>query len=262
MKAQTTIMNQTLPPVADVSMPVMAHLLELRRRLIYSLVAFGIAFGSAYFFSEEIFQFLAQPLAHAMAGEEGRRLIYTGLAEAFLTHVKVAMFTACFIAFPVIAVQIWMFMAPGLYTHEKKAFWPFLLATPLLFLAGAAFAYYAIIPAAWKFFLQFETPGNIGHLPVQLEARMGEYLSIVMQLLLAFGICFELPVILLLFARIGVVQSRILAEKRKYAFLLILIASAVLTPPDVLSMIGLATPLYALYEITIVLVRLMEKSRT
>ncbi len=255
-------MNPTASTVAEASMPLMHHLLELRRRLIYTVIVFMLAFGLSYFFSESIFQFLARPLVQAFKGDTGRRLIYTGLAEAFLSHVKVGLFAACFVSFPMVASQIWLFIAPGLYEREKKAFWPFLLATPVLFIIGAAFAYWGIIPTAWKFFLQFESLGAAGHLPIQLEARMSEYLSIVMQLLLAFGICFELPVVLVLLARIGIVQSQMLAQKRKYAFLIILILSAVLTPPDVLSMIGLATPLYALYEISIMLVKLMEKRRS
>jgi sec-independent protein translocase protein TatC len=255
-------MMTTPPTPYEHMMPLMEHLLELRRRLIFTVIGFGAAFGISYLFAEEIFGFLARPLAQALNHEAGRRLIYTGLAEAFLSYVKVAMFAAAFISFPVLASQIWLFIAPGLYAQEKKAFLPFLIATPFLFLSGAAFAYYAIIPNAWHFFLQFESLGTINNLPIQLEARMGEYLSIVMQMLLAFGICFELPVLLVLLAKIGVVSGQMLQQKRKYAFLLILIVSALLTPPDMLSMIGLANPLYGLYELSVMLVKVMEKRQT
>lgn len=242
-------------------MPFLGHLLELRRRLLYTVLAFGVAFGVSYLFAEDIFLFLTRPLVTAIGHAEGRRLIYTGLAEAFLSYIKVALFAASFLAFPIIANQLWLFIAPGLYAHERKAFLPFLVVTPILFLSGAAFAYFAVIPAAWQFFLQFESAGTLNSLPIQLEARISEYLSIVMQLLLAFGICFELPVLLVLLARINLVQAQTLIHKRKYAFLFILIISALLTPPDVFSMIALATPLYGLYEGSIILIKLLEKHR-
>lgn len=239
--------------------PFVGHLIELRRRLIYTLATFFVAFAVTYYFSEYIFKFLVQPLADVLPNTASRRLIYTGLAEAFITYVKVALFAAVFVSCPIILTQIWLFIAPGLYEREKKSFFPFLMATPLMFILGAAFAYYIIIPNAWKFFLTFETSHTIQELPIQLEARMGEYLAITMQLLLAFGCCFELPVILILLARLKIIQVATLSSKRKYAFLLILILSALLTPPDVLSMIGLAIPLYGLYEMTILLVKLMNK---
>lgn len=239
--------------------PLISHLIELRRRLIYTLVTFFAAFAVTYCFSEHIFKFLVQPLADVLPSTTSRRLIYTGLAEAFITYVKVALFAAVFISCPIILTQIWLFIAPGLYEREKKSFLPFLVATPFMFVTGSAFAYYIIIPNAWKFFLTFETNHMIQDLPIQLEARMGEYLAITMQLLLAFGCCFELPVILILLARLKIIQVTTLSSKRKYAFLLILILSALLTPPDVLSMIGLAIPLYGLYEVTILLVKLMNK---
>lgn len=242
-------------------MPLVAHLIELRRRLIYSLISFAIAFAVCYHFSDIIFAFLIKPLARIFEHHAGRRLIYTGLAEAFVTYLKVAFFASTFLSFPVFISQIWLFVAPGLYHKEKKIVFPFLIATPILFVGGAAFAYYGIIPPAWTFFLSFENTGIDGSLPIQLEGRVAEYLSIVMQLILAFGICFQLPVGLVLLARLGVLTSNHLKQSRKYSFLGILILSAILTPPDVLSMMGLALPLYTLYEISILLIKCVEKRR-
>jgi sec-independent protein translocase protein TatC len=243
----------------EVATPFIDHLLELRQRLIYMLAVFFIAFIVSYHFSDEIFALLVKPLASVFEGKIGRRLIYTGLAEAFVTYLKVALFTATFVTLPLLAIQIWLFISPGLFPVEKKVLLPFLMLTPLFFATGAAFAYYVIIPPAWKFFLAFEDTKASNVLPIQLEARVSEYLSIIMQLILAFGTSFLLPVLLTLLGRIGVITSRNLANKRKYAFLLILILAAVITPPDVLSMIGLAFPLYFLYETSIFCVYFFEK---
>jgi len=247
--------------MTDQEMPLIMHLIELRRRLLYSLLAFAGAFAVCYYFSESIFAFLIKPLAQVFENKEGRRLIYTGLTEAFVTYIKVAFFAALFISFPVLISQVWLFIAPGLYSQEKKVVLPFLFATPLLFIGGASFAYYCIIPPAWEFFLSFESPGIHGSLPIQLEGRVAEYLSIVMQLVLAFGICFQLPVLLVLLARLGVITAEQLINARKYSFLGILILSALLTPPDVLSMLGLALPLYSLYELSILLIKVVEKRK-
>ena len=237
------------------------HLLELRKRLLWVTVAFLGAFALCYTFAQEIFALLIQPLLAAMEGTADRRLIYTGMAEAFVTYIKVALFGAAFLSFPVLASQVWMFVSPGLYQKERRFFLPFLVATPFLFFIGAAFAYFLIMPAAWSFFLGFETTPLQTGLPIQLEARISEYLSLSMQLILAFGVCFELPVLLVLLGRVGIVSSAALREKRRFAFLGILIISAILTPPDVLSMLGLACPLYALFEISIPLVKWVESKR-
>ncbi len=246
---------------SDTPQPLLIHLLELRKRLLLTAAFFLAAFALSYLFSKEIFDILIYPLAKVLKGEESRRLIYTGMAEAFLTYVKVALFSALFLTLPLLASQVWLFIAPGLYKTERLAVFPFLLATPVLFAIGAAFAYFVIIPAAWSFFVHFETQAPETFLPIQLEARVGEYLSLVMQLLFAFGLSFQMPVLLVLLARVGLVTSGFLKEKRRYAFILILIASAFLTPPDVLSMLGLAIPLYGLFELSIFMMRLVEKKR-
>ena len=238
------------------------HLMELRKRLLWSVVAMVAGMCVCYLFVEDIYGFLVRPLAQAMGPEDSQRLIYTGLTEAFMTYLKVSLFAASLVTFPLFAVQLWLFIAPGLYPLEKRVFLPFLMATPILFLSGAAFAYYLIIPPAWRFFLHFETPRLEGALPIQLEARISEYLGIVMQLILAFGISFLLPIALILLGRVGLIKARMLVKSRRYAFLLILIVAAIMTPPDILSMLGLALPLYLLYEIAILIVRFSEKMNT
>jgi len=242
--------------------PLLEHLIELRKRLIYILIAFFLTFAVCYNFSEEIFQFLVKPLA-ALLQEKGagRRLIYTGLTEAFLTYIKVAAFAASLIAFPLIASQVWMFIAPGLYQNERKLFISLLVATPILFVLGAIFAYTVIFPAAYQFFLSFESSAAIGSLPIQFEAKVNEYLSFVMRLIFAFGICFEMPIVLTLLASIGVVSRQSLIEKWRIAVLLIFIVAAVITPPDVLSMLGLALPLIILYGLSIIMVTILENYR-
>ena len=244
------------------SMPLLDHLIELRSRLLTSAIAILVLFFICYYFAPDLYNFLVAPLADVLEKMGGqRRLIFTALHEAFFTYIKVAFFAALFLSFPFIAIQIWMFIAPGLYKNEKKAFAPFLIATPILFFMGGALVYYLIFPLAWSFFLSFESVGGAGALPIQLEAKVDQYLSLVMRLIFAFGLCFELPVVMTLLGLAGVVTSKGMKEKRKYAIVLAFVAAAILTPPDVISQIGLALPTMLLYEISIISVKIVEKKR-
>ena len=237
-----------------------SHLTELRSRLIHSLIFLVIFFVISYFFSEYIYGFLVDPYAEAVKDDDlDRRLIFTALQETFLTYIKVSFFASFFVTSPFILIQIWKFIAPGLYDHEKTAIMPYLVLTPILFFLGGALVYYLVMPLAIKFFLSFESTGLATTLPIQLEAKVNEYLSLVMKLIFAFGLSFQLPVVLSLLARIGVVDSNFLKTRRKYVVVMIFAAAAILTPPDPITQIGLAIPLLILYELSILSVIFIEK---
>ena len=248
--------------IDDKPMPLIEHLMELRTRLLYSVIAFGLAFAVCYYFSTAIYGFLARPLADILMQQGGeRRMIFTALYEAFFTYLKVAFFGATFFSFPIWATQLWMFVAPGLYRSEKRAIAPFLVASPFLFVMGAALAYYFIFPLAWQFFITFETPATAGVLPIQLEAKVSEYLSLVMHMILAFGIAFQLPVLLTLLVKVNILSVESLRKGRRYAIVGMFVAAAILTPPDIISQIGLAVPLILLYEISILVAAWMTKKK-
>jgi sec-independent protein translocase protein TatC len=240
--------------------PLIEHLIELRSRLIRAVIAVGIAFVVCFFFASEIFNILLYPYERAVENVSDIELIYTAPQEYFFTQVKLGLFGAIFLAFPVIAGQLYMFVAPGLYRNERRAFLPFLIATPILFLIGAALVYFLVMPLAMSFFLSMEQSGE-GVATIQLVARVSEYLSLIMTLILAFGICFQLPVLLTLMARANLVTSEGLKSKRKSAVIAFFVVAAVLTPPDPISQLGLAVPTLLLYELSILSVRWVERKR-
>ena len=238
------------------------HLAELRSRLIKSFIYLFIFFIICYVFAENIYSFLVQPYAEAVKDDQiNRRLIFTALQETFITYLKVAFFTAIFVTSPIILTQIWKFIAPGLYKDEKRALLPYLIATPTLFLLGGMIVYYLVMPLAIKFFLSFETSSQINSLPIQLEAKVNEYLSLIMRLIFAFGISFQLPVLLSLLARVGFIDSEYLKKRRKYVIVIIFAVAALLTPPDPITQIGLGIPLLILYELSILSVKFIEKKK-
>ncbi|MBB6503269.1 sec-independent protein translocase protein TatC [Sphingomonas endophytica] len=248
-------MTEIVDELEDSRAPLLDHLLELRRRLLYCIVAVLLAFFVCWYFAEDIFAFLVQPLLHA--GQ--KTVIYTQIFEAFFVQVKVAFFSAMMIAFPVIANQLWQFVAPGLYRKERRALLPFLLATPVLFLMGAAMAYYIAIPMALHFLLGYS--GMIGGVQQQALPAIGNYLSFVMQFLFGFGAAFLLPVLLMLLERGGIVTRKQLIGARRYAIVGAFAIAAVLTPPDVGSQLLLAIPLVILYEAAIIGIWFTERKR-
>ncbi|KXF77229.1 preprotein translocase subunit TatC [Paramesorhizobium deserti] len=247
------------------SAPLLDHLIELRRRLIWAILAFFVAFVLCFAFAKQLFNFLVIPYQWALdwAGMDRSKaeLIYTAPQEFFFTQVKVAMFGGLVLAFPVIASQIYKFVAPGLYKHERMAFLPFLVASPLLFLLGGALVYCFFTPMVMWFFLAMQQTGGAGEVQISLLPKVSEYLSLVMTLIFAFGLVFQLPVVTSLLARAGLLSAETLKEKRKYAIVIAFVVAAVLTPPDPVSQIGLALPTILLYEISIWAARMIERKR-
>jgi len=239
-----------------------SHFVELRSRLIKSILFILIIFVISYTFAEQIYNFLVEPYANAVKNDlQPRRLIFTALHETFITYLKVAFFSAFFLGSPILLIQIYKFIAPGLYKNEKKAILPYLISTPILFLLGGLLVYYLVMPLAIQFFLSFETMGTNVSLPIQLEAKVNEYLSLIMRLIFAFGISFQLPILLNLLARIGVINSSYLKKTRRYVVVIIFTVAALLTPPDPITQIGLAIPLLLLYELSIITVKFTEKKK-
>jgi sec-independent protein translocase protein TatC len=238
--------------------PLIEHLIELRKRLVWALLAIFVAFLVCFWFAKPIYNLLLWPYRLAAGLDAPIEMIYTAPQEFFFTQVKLALFGAVFIAFPVLATQIYMFVAPGLYRNERQAFLPFLVATPLLFLLGAALVYFMAMPLAMKFFLSMQQTGD-QQVQIHLTARVSEYLSLIMALILGFGICFQLPVVLTLLARAGMITAAQLKRYRRHAIFAVFVVAAVLTPPDPISQIALAVPTVLLYEASIYAVKLAEK---
>jgi len=249
--------------IEDSKAPLVSHLIELRDRLKWAVVFFFITFCFCYYFATDIYNFLVKPLynIYQEKGIENPRMIYTALTEAFFTYLKVSFYGALFLSFPVIALQIYKFAAPGLYRDEKQAFFPFLIATPILFSLGASLVYFFIFPLAWNFFLGFQTDTNSIGMAIELEAKVNEYLSLVLKLMFAFGLAFQIPVALTLLSRAGIVTSNGLKKRRKYAVVIAFLVAAILTPPDLISQVGLGIPIVILFEISILLSAFFERKK-
>lgn len=241
--------------------PLLAHLIEFKTRLTRVVVVWVLASCLGYLVVEPVYQFLVHPLAEAFPEPESRRLIYTSLAETFITYVKLSCFIGLMVSFPFLASQLYLFLAPGLYKKEKKVLLPYLVGGPVLFFAGAALAYYLVMPMAWKFFAGFETKAAAGGMAIMLEAKVSEYMSLVLHVIIAFGLAFQLPIVLTMLVRVGLVKTTTLTRGRRYAVVILLTAAAFLTPPDVLSQILLFIPLYLLYELAIICCKRIDRSR-
>ncbi len=241
--------------------PLIDHLIELRQRLFWAVIAIAIAFVACFIVADQIFNILIIPYEEAAGQQHQIELIYTAPQEYFFTQMKLALFGALFLAFPVIASQVYMFVAPGLYRNERRAFLPYLIATPVLFALGAMLVFFVIMPLAMQFFLSMEQQGGDGKAMIRHLPRVSEYLGLIMTLIFAFGLVFQMPVVLTLLARAGLTTSQSLKSKRKYAIVLTFAAAAILTPPDPISQIGLAIPTLLLYEVSILAVRMVERKR-
>ncbi len=247
--------------MSEATTPLITHLLELRRRLLRSVLVWIIATVGCYLLAADIYQFLLRPLAAVFPPDDAHRLIATSLTETFVTYIRLAIWSGFFVAFPYIATEIYLFISPGLYKRERVVLAPYLIAAPVLFFIGAALAYYFVMPKAWEFFISFEMPKTEGGMPLVVEAKVSEYLGLVMHIILAFGLSFQMPIILTLLVRTGLIETSLLTRGRRYAVVILITLAAFITPPDILSQILLFIPLYGLYEISLLLCRAIEKRR-